>query len=139
MRNNQNILTIIFIPLICYLLTSCSDNNYNNLIYSRWGIRLPFVLTNGSLVSKQMIFYGTISFKISDENKKELLMQDLGKYGYSKWSELHEGFIIGEINIMGKDFLVSTAKDEERLEYKKIFLNRSSNILIFVDYNWSGY
>ena len=109
MRNNQNILTIIFIPLICYLLTSCSDNNYNNLIYSRWGIRLPFVLTNGSLVSKQMILYGTISFKISDENKKELLMQDLGKYGYSKWSELHEGFIIGEINIMGKDFLVSTA------------------------------
>ena len=86
-----------------------------------------------------MIFYGTISFKISDENKKELLMQDLGKYGYSEWSELHEGFIIGEINIMGKDFLVCTAKDEERYEYKKIFLNKSSNILIFVDYNWSGY
>ena len=66
-------------------------------------------------------------------------MQDLGKYGYSQWSKLHDGFIIGEINIMGKDFLVCTAKDEGRYEFKKIFLNKSSNILIFVDYNWSGY
>lgn len=138
MKNNQNILIIVLILQIFYLFTSCSDNNYNDLIYSRWGFRLPFVLTSSSLVSKQT-FYGTISFRISEENKKELLMQDLGKYGYSQWSKLHDGFIIGEINIMGKDFLVCTAKDEGRYEFKKIFLNKSSNILIFVDYNWSGY
>lgn len=122
-----------------FLLGCTEEKNITYLINNRWNIELPFQIISRDVIKNELNSRGYIIVKVSKEHISELLKINILRHGYTEWTTVRDRFIIDDINIDGKYFVGATYKNSGKLQIKGIFINEDENIIVFVDYNWSGY